>query len=166
MQKSQKAERLLSSLAILGPHLEALPGRHEIPSEIGIGAARALWTVAAARGRIGVGELADALQVPLPRASRLLGDLEAHGLVERRRDPQDRRRVEVALAPEGRRLAAAWKAAQSVRLHALLDVLGARDAENLVRIFERAAARLGDRSGRDRALGASAGPKGERARHA
>ncbi len=166
MQRSQRAERLLSSLAILGPHLEARPGRDEIPSEIGVGAARALWAVAAAKRRIGVGELADALEVPLPRASRLLGDLEAHGLVERRRDPRDRRRVEVALTPEGHRLAAVWKAAQSVRLHALLDVLGARDAENLVRIFERAAARLGDRSGRDRALRASAGPRGDRARHA
>lgn len=47
-----------------------------------------------------VGELAKHLGVGMPRMSELVGDLAQVGLVERRRDPANRRRVLVSLAPE------------------------------------------------------------------
>jgi DNA-binding MarR family transcriptional regulator len=52
-----------------------------------------------------VGELARELGLSLPAASKLTRDLEDHGVVERREDPDDRRRTVVALsAGTGRRL--------------------------------------------------------------
>ena len=150
MARASETERLLRSLAVLGPHLAGRPGRQEIPSELSLGAAQALWTVAVAGRHFSVGEVAAKLEIALPRASRLLGDLEARGLVERRRDARDRRRVAVSLSADGRRLANGWRLAQLQRLRGLLDVLGSRDAEHLVRIFERAAARLEQRPARRR----------------
>ena len=158
MARSSETERLLRSLAVLGPHLAALPERQEIPTELSLGAAQALWTVAVTGPHVGVGQVAAKLEIALPRASRLLGDLEARGLVERRRDARDRRRVAVSLSAEGRRLANGWKSAQLQRLRGLLDVLGSRDSEQLVRIFERAAARLEQRPARRRAENSIAGP--------
>jgi DNA-binding MarR family transcriptional regulator len=46
-----------------------------------------------------VGELAEALGLSLPAASKLARELEERGLVVRREDPADRRRTVVALAP-------------------------------------------------------------------
>lgn len=149
----------MRALASLGPRLESRPERSEIPSELSVGAASVLWAVALAARPIGVGELAAQLRMAGPRASRLLGDLEAHGLVERRRDSGDRRRVSVTLAAEGRRLADMWRSAQIRRLRSLLDALGGRDAEHLVRIFERAAARLHGAAGSGARVRGSSSPR-------
>jgi DNA-binding MarR family transcriptional regulator len=46
-----------------------------------------------------VGELARALGLSLPAASKVTTELEAHDLVARREDPQDRRRTVVDLSP-------------------------------------------------------------------
>ena len=47
-----------------------------------------------------VGDLARALGLSLPAASKLTTELEHHGLVRRREDPEDRRRTVVDLDPE------------------------------------------------------------------
>ena len=160
MARPTATERLLRSLAVLRPHLAGgQPERQEIPSELSLGAAQALWTVAVAGPHVGVGKVAAELESALPRASRLLGDLEARGLVERRRDALDRRRVTVSLSADGKRLANGWRSAQLQRLRGLLDVLGTRDAEHLVKIFERAADRLQQRPARRRERNAIAGPR-------
>jgi DNA-binding MarR family transcriptional regulator len=46
-----------------------------------------------------VGELARALGLSLPAASKVTTELESHRLVSRREDPEDRRRTVVDLAP-------------------------------------------------------------------
>jgi len=46
--------------------------------------------------------LADALGMHAPRLVALIDDLEARGLVERRRDPRDRRNYAISLTPAGR----------------------------------------------------------------
>jgi DNA-binding MarR family transcriptional regulator len=135
-------ERLLRSLAVIGPQLAGVPRREEIPAELGIGEARLLWVLEQAPEPPAVGEVAAALALPLPRTSQILGDLEARGLVERERAPADRRRVTVRLSARGGRLVAVLRLAQQERVERLLGVLGPRDAEQLVRIFERAAQRL------------------------
>ena len=135
-------ERLLRSLAVIGPQLAGVPSREEIPAELGIGEARLLWVLEQAASPPAVGEVAAALALPLPRTSQILGDLEARGLVQRERAPGDRRRVSVRLSTRGGRLVADLRRAQRERVERLLGVLGPRDAEQLVRIFERAAQRL------------------------
>lgn len=135
-------ERLLRSVAVIGPQLAGVPSREEIPAELGIGEARLLWVLEQAVEPPAVGEVAAALALPLPRTSQILGDLEARGLVERERAPADRRRVTVRLSAPGRRLVAVLRRAQRQRVERLLAVLGPRDGEQLVRIFERAAQRL------------------------
>src|SRR6202035_4875853 len=46
--------------------------------------------------------LADALGMHAPRLVALIDDLEARGLVERRRDPRDRRNYAISLTDAGR----------------------------------------------------------------
>jgi DNA-binding MarR family transcriptional regulator len=53
------------------------------------------------RGAQGVGELASALQMDLGSLSPMLKRLEAKGLVTRRRQVEDERRVHVGLTPRG-----------------------------------------------------------------
>jgi DNA-binding MarR family transcriptional regulator len=74
-----------------------------------------------------VGELARELGLSLPAASKLTRDLEDHGLVERREDPNDRRRTVVALsAGTGRRLRA-WLDRRSKPLEQALAALDAKE---------------------------------------
>jgi DNA-binding MarR family transcriptional regulator len=84
-----------------------------------------------------VNTLAERLGIPLPRTSRLVDDLEARGLAERDRDPNNRRLVRLRLTPEGR--AAAEHADQHVqgRLALLLAPLEPEDRCALVGLLER-----------------------------
>ena len=132
----------MKSLSVLAPHLQRVPGPDEMPPDLSLGTARVLLEIGMADGDLAVGDLAARLRVPLPRVSRLLGELEDRGLIERSRNPRDRRRVTVHMSAEGGRSSEALRRAHRDRLGQLLDVLGARDTEQLVRIFERAASRL------------------------
>lgn len=132
----------MRSLSVLAPHLQRAPRPDEMPPDLSLGTARVLLEIGLAEDDLAVGDLAARLRVPLPRVSRLLGELEGRGLIERSRDPQDRRRVTVQTSAEGRRSSEALRRAHRDRLGQLLDVLGARDTEQLLRIFERAASRL------------------------
>ena len=142
MSPPRLSERFSSALAVLAPHLQPTPLPDEIPSELSLGTARLLIAVTASAGEPAVGDLAKRLRLPLPRISKLLGELEDRGFIERMRHAQDRRRVEVRLLPAGQRAAAGFRKAHGQRLEQLMDVLGPRDTEQLIRIFERAAARL------------------------
>jgi DNA-binding MarR family transcriptional regulator len=55
-----------------------------------------------------VSELAEALGLSLPAASRLAGELEDHRLVERSEDPADRRRTVVRLHPATKEAVDTW----------------------------------------------------------
>jgi len=99
-------------------------------------------------------ELADLMHIEPPTLVRHLDRLESDGYVERRPDPDDRRRLLVFVTPAGRRrLAELQKVADStdVELRSLLDddeieVLG----DTLMRIHEHFASLAGEEAGRGR----------------
>ena len=99
-------------------------------------------------------ELADLMHIEPPTLVRHLDRLEADGYVERRADPDDRRRLLVFVTPTGRkRLAELQKVAEhtDVELRALLDdheieVLG----DTLMRIHEHFATVAGEEADRGR----------------
>jgi DNA-binding MarR family transcriptional regulator len=62
----------------------------------------------ASEGERTVGEIARDLGLSLPAASKLVGELADHGLVERREHPDDRRRTVVALDAETSKAVLAW----------------------------------------------------------
>lgn len=64
----------------------------------------ALLEAVAADGPLPVGEVASQAGVSGPNATRMLKQLEQSGVVTRTRSPQDERKVEVALTPQGRAL--------------------------------------------------------------
>jgi DNA-binding MarR family transcriptional regulator len=74
-------------------------------------------------GERSVGELAHALGLSLPAASKLIRDLEARGLVVRSEDPADRRRTVVTLAPATREGVHSWLDERDRPLRAALDAL-------------------------------------------
>ncbi len=129
-------------MTVLGPHLQRMPVRQEIPPDLTLCTARALMEVTLGDGQLTVGDVANRLGLPLPRTSKLLGELEGLGLIERTRASADRRCVTVRTARAGRRVAGALRSSRRGRLAGLLEALGPRDTEQLVKILERAAKRL------------------------
>jgi len=56
------------------------------------------------QGELRIGEMASQLLLSMPAASRIVSDMVARGLFERREDPADRRARSVSLSPAGRAL--------------------------------------------------------------
>lgn len=72
---------------------------------LGLSAARlSALSVVVFTGPLSVGKLAEAEQVRPPTMTRIVAGLEADGLVERRANPADGRRVTVQATAEGRRI--------------------------------------------------------------
>jgi DNA-binding MarR family transcriptional regulator len=80
-------------------------------------------------GEQSIGELAHELGLSLPAASKLTRDLEDHGLVERREDPDDRRRTVVALSPATSKRVRAWLERRSKPLEQALARLDPKERE-------------------------------------
>jgi DNA-binding MarR family transcriptional regulator len=74
-----------------------------------------------------VSEIAAAVGVSLPAASKLTTELEAHGLVHRSEDPADRRRTVVALDPVTAERVQAWLADRDGPLERTLGALSAEE---------------------------------------
>ena len=83
----------------------------------------AALTHVGAEGPQTVSEIAHAVGVSLPAASKLTTELEAHGLVHRSEDPADRRRTVVALDPQTADQVRAWLARRDRPLERALGTL-------------------------------------------
>jgi DNA-binding MarR family transcriptional regulator len=82
---------------------------------------------------ISVTELARRMGVSLSTASELVGDLARAGLVERREDPDNRRRTLAALAPMHRAAVQAFVAQRAGPLLQVLEALSPRDRQGFAR---------------------------------
>ena len=84
-------------------------------------------------GPLTVGQIAEREHVRPPSASKIVAALEREGLVERRHDPDDRRRTPIAVTPAGEDYVAAVRAAGRGWIASRLDELDADDVELLGR---------------------------------
>lgn len=82
-------------------------------------------------------ELAELLHIAARSATEVVDGLEAKGLVQRRRDPHDRRATLVALTSSGAELNAAIRTARGTRAERLFDQLSATDRAHLGRILRK-----------------------------
>jgi DNA-binding MarR family transcriptional regulator len=83
------------------------------------------------------GQLAKALHVDPGTLSANVRRLEARGLVERRRDPGDTRRVTLGLTRQGRALDVPADASVEAAADALLAQVAAKDLAATVRVLDR-----------------------------
>ena len=95
---TREAERLRVAMIKLRRQLH----RQDSPG-LSVALYSALATVVL-REELSIGDLAEAEHLPASAATRIVDRLQEAGLVERRPNPRDRRGINVASSPEGRRL--------------------------------------------------------------
>ena len=101
-----------------------------------VGEAPVLQYLSGIDGDVIPSEIAKKLKFSRARMSHILDSLE--GYVQRRTDPNDRRRVLVSITEEGRDFAAKKNAESVASLSKQLSALGEHDAQELVRILNKA----------------------------
>ena len=108
--------------------------RREVVERTGLSFSKTRVLRRLSQGPVSMGELADRLNVDRPNLTTLVDDLEAAGLVQRRRHPSDRRSTLVELTTSGARAA---RTADEVlnRPPSQLSTLSRTDLETLRRIF-------------------------------
>lgn len=106
---------------------------------------RLLDALIAASGPLSVSEIAEAIGVDQPRASRLVQQAVQMGLVAREPDPDDARRTRVRLTPEGEGLVSGFRGRRRDAVRSALE--GFTDAERAE--FARLLAKFADAWPRD-----------------
>ena len=104
------------------------------PYEVSPSQSRALATLQR-HGRMRPGELALTLRIAPRSATEVVDDLQAHGLVERRPDPADRRATLVALTGQGAEAGQAIAAARRAEAARFFGALSPGDRADLGRIL-------------------------------
>lgn len=90
-------------------------------------------------GHVLPSEVSNEMRISSARMTVILNGLENKGLITRKIDSEDRRRILVSLTPAGIEMAKAHsQKALSVAIH-MLEMLGENDARELVRIMGRLA---------------------------
>ena len=104
-----------------------------------------LEPLATGAGSLPVHALADAAGVAPPTATRMLDTLVRRGFAERTRSPKgDRRRVEITLTAEGRRLVAAKRARINEARREVFDRLSPGERRAAARLLHSLAAAIDD----------------------
>lgn len=112
--------------------------------ELSLSQFHVLDALGAAGGPLPVSEVAVAAGIASPTATRMLGALEAEGLVRRARSEEDRRVVRVALTPAGsERLAAKRREVTAWRRRVFASLTPA-EREQAARLLDRLAAAVED----------------------
>lgn len=114
--------------------------RHGERRRGGLALMRLVQSLTAAQRPLSVSDLGEAVGVDQPRASRLVQQAVAYGLVEREADPEDARRTRIVLTDHGREFV---KRATSEQQETLADALTALDEQEqaeLARLLSKLAA--------------------------
>lgn len=134
MELQKLTEELLRTLSSLG--------RAHLPQEIQgnlKGEGFLLSYLASQQGESTPGDLRTALGVSAPRTAAMLRALEEKGLLQRRVNGHDKRRVVVTMTEDGLRMAAHRRKDLSERVRHTLEQLGERDTREFIRILGRIA---------------------------
>jgi DNA-binding MarR family transcriptional regulator len=129
----QAAEALARTAPLVSRWIERLLAGHEPPLTV----PQYLALQAIDEGEVVASELARRTAVSAAAVSQLLAALEANGLVERQRLPDDRRRQPVALTERGEGALRSAQALLQDRLAALLADLPAPEANALARLLAK-----------------------------
>lgn len=125
-----------------GPHHHhGAHGHHGGPGLMRGGPARMrmLETLAAASDPLSVSEIGDAIGVDQPRASRLVQQGVALGLVVREADPDDARRTRIALTDDGRRIAQGMRGQRRNAVGKALETFSPAERAELARLLGKLA---------------------------
>lgn len=122
------------------PWADAAAGRFAGPARL-----RMLDALIAAPGSLSVSEIAEAVGVDQPRASRLVQQAVQMGLVEREPDPEDARRTRVRLTVQGEGLVSGFRGRRRDAVRSALESF--TDAERAE--FARLLAKFADAWPRD-----------------
>jgi DNA-binding MarR family transcriptional regulator len=109
--------------------------RQEAGTDLGPSQVAALATVER-HGPLSPSELADRERIKRPTATRIVGHLEAAGLVERVKDPEDGRGSILSATPEARELLKRLRARKTAYLARRLGAMDAEDRRTLERAAE------------------------------
>lgn len=96
-----------------------------------------LEALIAAPGSLSVGEIAEAVGVDQPRASRLVQQAVQMGLVEREPDPDDARRTRVRLTAEGERVGSGVRGRRRDAVRAALGSFSEAERAELARLLTK-----------------------------
>jgi DNA-binding MarR family transcriptional regulator len=100
---------------------------------------RLLEALAAASHPLSVGEIAEAVGVDQPRASRLVQQTVELGLVRREADPDDARRTRVALTDAGTRIVRGFRGERREAIDAALAAFTDTERAELARLLTKLA---------------------------
>ncbi|MCI9858259.1 MarR family transcriptional regulator [Microbacterium proteolyticum] len=98
---------------------------------------RMLDALVAASGSLSVGEIADAVGVDQPRASRLVQQSVELGLVAREPDPDDARRTRVRLTPEGQGLVSGFRGRRRDAVRSALESFSDDERTEFARLLAK-----------------------------
>lgn len=95
------------------------------------------------------GQLASLLHVDPGTVSAALNRLESKGLIDRRRDPRDKRRASLGLTARGRALQQSPEGTVEGAVESLLEGAPAHDVEAMLKVVERLTTLLGEEAERE-----------------
>ncbi|WP_243223340.1 MarR family winged helix-turn-helix transcriptional regulator [Microbacterium proteolyticum] len=114
------------------PWVDPAHGRFGGPARL-----RMLDALVAASGSLSVGEIADAVGVDQPRASRLVQQSVELGLVAREPDPDDARRTRVRLTPEGQGLVSGFRGRRRDAVRSALESFSDDERTEFARLLAK-----------------------------
>ena len=138
---------VVSEMTAWNPHERAGMFRQWLLGSLSIVQLHVL-TILETAGPLPMGKLAESLDVSVASATGIVDRMEQRGLIERRRDDEDRRVIRVALRDDGRRLIEGVAAERRERLHILLNELTDDELDGFLRgtrALREARERLGAR---------------------